>query len=124
MAWASTAPLVGAVSNAGGLGVLGVGFAPPDFIREQIQQTRALTDRPFAVNLCIEPVSYTHLLPNFFVALVPLILVFLLYSVAKLDVAVALVVGNLSALILMGRYIDKKDGSRLKGCLLYTSRCV
>ena len=56
-------------------------------------------------------------LPNFFVALVPLILVFLLYSVAKLDVAVALVVGNLSALILMGRYIDKKDGSRLKGFL-------
>ena len=54
MAWASTAPLVAAVSNAGGLGVLGVGFAPPDFIRAQIAETRALTDKPFAINLCIE----------------------------------------------------------------------
>lgn len=35
MAWISTAPLVAAVSNAGGLGVLGVGFAPEGFIREQ-----------------------------------------------------------------------------------------
>ena len=56
-------------------------------------------------------------LPNFFIALIPLILVFLLYSVAKLDVAVALVVGNIAALVLMGRYIDKKDGSRLKGMI-------
>lgn len=54
MAWASTAPLVAAVSNAGGLGVLGVGFAPAGFIREQVAQTRALTDKPFAINLCIE----------------------------------------------------------------------
>ena len=37
MAWISTAPLVSAVSNAGGLGVLGVGFAPEGFIREQIR---------------------------------------------------------------------------------------
>ena len=36
MAWISTAPLVAAVSNAGGLGVLGVGFAPEEFIRMQI----------------------------------------------------------------------------------------
>lgn len=54
MAWASTAPLVAAVSNAGGLGVLGVGFAPAGFIREQVKKTRALTDKPFAMNLCIE----------------------------------------------------------------------
>ena len=39
MAWISTAPLVAAVSNAGGLGVLGVGFAPEPFIREQIAET-------------------------------------------------------------------------------------
>lgn len=54
MAWASTAPLVAAVSNAGGLGVLGVGFAPADFIEAQVEATRALTDKPFAINLCIE----------------------------------------------------------------------
>lgn len=33
MAWTSTAPLVAAVSNAGGLGVLGVGFAAVEFDR-------------------------------------------------------------------------------------------
>lgn len=54
MAWASTAPLVAAVSNAGGLGVLGVGFAPAGFIRAQVAETRSLTDKPFAINLCIE----------------------------------------------------------------------
>lgn len=54
MAWASTAPLVAAVSNGGGLGVLGVGFAPADFIEAQVEATRALTDKPFAINLCIE----------------------------------------------------------------------
>lgn len=36
MAWVSTSPLVAAVSNAGGLGVLGVGFAPLPFVRDQI----------------------------------------------------------------------------------------
>jgi len=54
MAWASTAPLVSAVSNAGGLGVLGVGFAPPEFIEMQIRATKALTDKPFAINVFIE----------------------------------------------------------------------
>ncbi|MCU6762089.1 5-keto-D-gluconate transporter [uncultured Roseburia sp.] len=56
-------------------------------------------------------------LPNFWIALIPLILVFLLYSVAKLDVAIALAAGNIAALILMGRYIDRKDGSLLKGLI-------
>ena len=54
MAWASTAPLVAAVSEAGGLGVLGVGFAPPEFIRAQIAATRALTGKPYAINVFIE----------------------------------------------------------------------
>ena len=53
MAWISTAPLVAAVSNAGGLGVLGVGFAPEPFIREQIAETRKLTDKPFGVNIML-----------------------------------------------------------------------
>lgn len=54
MAWASTAPLVAAVSEAGGLGVLGVGFAPPPFIEAQIRATKAMTDKPYAINLFIE----------------------------------------------------------------------
>ncbi|MBE5970882.1 MAG: GntP family permease [Lachnospiraceae bacterium] len=56
-------------------------------------------------------------LPNFFVALLPLILVFVLYSVFKLDVVIALVCGILLALITMGRYIDRKEGSLRKGIL-------
>lgn len=55
MAWVSTAPLVAAVSNAGGLGVLGVGFAPPDFVKSQIEETRKLTDKPFGINVVMIP---------------------------------------------------------------------
>jgi NAD(P)H-dependent flavin oxidoreductase YrpB (nitropropane dioxygenase family) len=45
------AELAAAVSNAGGLGILGMIRMPPDYIREQIRKTRALTPRPFGVNL-------------------------------------------------------------------------
>jgi len=45
------AELAAAVSNAGGLGVLGMIRMSPDFIREQIRRTRALTNHPFGVNL-------------------------------------------------------------------------
>lgn len=55
MAWTSTAPLVAAVSNAGGLGVLGVGFAPIEFVEEQIRATRKLTDKPFGINVILVP---------------------------------------------------------------------
>lgn len=54
MAWASTASLAAAVSEAGGLGVLGVGFAPVEFIAHQIEATRALTGKPYAINVFIE----------------------------------------------------------------------
>ena len=50
MAWAATAPLVGAVSVAGGLGVLGVAFADHDFIRNQIRLVKKMTDKPFGFN--------------------------------------------------------------------------
>jgi nitronate monooxygenase len=56
MAGVARAELVAAVSNAGALGMLGMLRMPPDFIREQIRQTRALTDRPFGVNL-VPPVA-------------------------------------------------------------------
>lgn len=51
MAWVSTAGLVAAVSEAGGLGVLAAGNAPPNYVRAQIRQTRDMTSRPFGVNI-------------------------------------------------------------------------
>lgn len=47
----STPELVAAVSNAGGLGSLGAAYQTPDQITETIRRIRALTDRPFQVNL-------------------------------------------------------------------------
>jgi nitronate monooxygenase len=47
----STPELVAAVSNAGGLGSLGGAVLAPDALRAAIRAVRALTDRPFAVNL-------------------------------------------------------------------------
>ena len=42
MAWISTAPLVAAVSNAGGLGIIGAANAPAEWVREQIRLTKQL----------------------------------------------------------------------------------
>jgi len=47
--------LVAAVSNAGGLGVLGCAFLSPRKIDEMIRQTKSLTDRPFGVDTIIPP---------------------------------------------------------------------
>ena len=51
---ASTAQLVAAVSNAGGLGSLAAGMLAPAAIGEQVRQIRALTARPFAINLFVQ----------------------------------------------------------------------
>jgi len=51
MAWVATAELSSAVSEAGGLGILGGGNAPPGYVRDQIHRTRQLTDKPFGVNI-------------------------------------------------------------------------
>jgi len=48
------AELVAAVSNAGGFGVLGASGMRPEDIRKEIARTRALTDRPFGVNVIID----------------------------------------------------------------------
>lgn len=53
MAWVSTAELVAAVSNGGGLGIIGAGFMPTDVLKEEIRKTKELTDRPFGVNLML-----------------------------------------------------------------------
>lgn len=49
----TTPQLVAAVANAGGLGSLGAGYMEPEAIRAAIHEIRALTDKPFAVNLFV-----------------------------------------------------------------------
>jgi enoyl-[acyl-carrier protein] reductase II len=51
MGGVSMAPLVAAVSNAGGLGIMGAANLSPDDLREEIRRTKRLTQRPFAVDL-------------------------------------------------------------------------
>jgi enoyl-[acyl-carrier protein] reductase II len=51
MIWASGWRLASAVSNAGGLGMIGSGSMYPEVLREHIQKCRAATDKPFAVNV-------------------------------------------------------------------------
>jgi enoyl-[acyl-carrier protein] reductase II len=51
MIWCSGWELASAVSNAGGLGLLGSGSMYPDILREEIRKTKAATDKPFGVNL-------------------------------------------------------------------------
>ncbi|MFZ5646469.1 MAG: enoyl-[acyl-carrier-protein] reductase FabK [Bacillota bacterium] len=53
MAWVSTAELAAAVSEGGGLGVIGSGQAPPDWVREQVRKAKQLTDKPFGVNVML-----------------------------------------------------------------------
>jgi enoyl-[acyl-carrier protein] reductase II len=51
MAWVATAQLAAAVSEAGGLGVIGAGNAPTEWVAGQIYDVRQSTDRPFGVNV-------------------------------------------------------------------------
>lgn len=51
MIWASGWRLASAVSNAGGLGILGAGSMYPEVLKEHIQKCKAATDKPFGVNL-------------------------------------------------------------------------
>jgi enoyl-[acyl-carrier protein] reductase II len=51
MIWASGWRLASAVSNAGGLGIIGSGSMYPDVLREHIRKCKAATNRPFGVNI-------------------------------------------------------------------------
>ncbi len=53
MAWIGTAELASAVSNAGGLGLIGAGHMPPDVLRKEIQKCKGWTDKPFGVNIML-----------------------------------------------------------------------
>ena len=57
MAWVADAKLAAAVSNAGGLGLIGAASAPGEVVEAMIKQAKSLTDKP---------VSYTHLGGKFF----------------------------------------------------------
>jgi enoyl-[acyl-carrier protein] reductase II len=58
MIWASGWKLASAVSNAGGLGVIGAGSMYPDILREHIRKCKAATSKPFGVNV---PLLYPEL---------------------------------------------------------------
>jgi enoyl-[acyl-carrier protein] reductase II len=53
MAWVATHELASAVSEAGGLGIIGAGGAPAEFVRDQIIKTKEATDKPFGVNIML-----------------------------------------------------------------------
>ena len=58
MIWCTGAKLVSAVSNAGGLGLLGAGSMYPDQLEEEIKNCQVLTNKPFGVNL---PLLYPNI---------------------------------------------------------------
>lgn len=53
MAWVAEHKLAAAVSNAGGLGLIGAASAPPEVVRDEIRKCRALTENPFGVNVML-----------------------------------------------------------------------
>lgn len=53
MAWVATGELAAAVSEAGGLGIIGAGNAPAHVIREEIRKVRARTGKPFGINIML-----------------------------------------------------------------------
>ncbi len=59
MIWCSGWELASAVSNAGGLGIIGAGSMYPDVLREHLRKCKAATDKPFGVNV---PLLYPDIL--------------------------------------------------------------
>ncbi len=57
MVWCSSWELAAAVSNAGGLGLIGAGSMTPEILKEHIQKCKAATDKPFGVNV---PLLFHH----------------------------------------------------------------
>ena len=53
MAWVAEHNLAAAVSNAGGLGIIGAASAPAEVVREEIRKCKELTDKPFGVNVML-----------------------------------------------------------------------
>ena len=53
MAWIADGKLTAAVSEGGGLGIIAAGNAPADYVREQVQIARSLTNKPIGVNIML-----------------------------------------------------------------------
>jgi enoyl-[acyl-carrier protein] reductase II len=53
MAWTATGELAAAVSDAGGLGIIGSGQAPADWLREEIRKVKKVTSKPYGVNVML-----------------------------------------------------------------------
>lgn len=53
MAWVADGRLAAAVSNAGGLGIIGAGHASGEVVAQEIERAKALTNRPFGVNVML-----------------------------------------------------------------------
>lgn len=53
MAWVAEHHLAAAVSEAGGLGLIGAASAPGDWVREQVRKAKELTQKPFGVNIML-----------------------------------------------------------------------
>jgi enoyl-[acyl-carrier protein] reductase II len=53
MAWVANAKLAGSVSLAGGLGLIGAANAPGEVVREEIRKVKAMTDKPFGINIML-----------------------------------------------------------------------
>lgn len=53
MAWVAEYRLASAVSQAGGLGLIGAANAPADWVREQIRSAKRMTEKPFGVNIML-----------------------------------------------------------------------
>lgn len=53
MAWVATGELAAAVSEAGGLGIIGAGNAPGDVLEKEIRKAKELTKKPFGVNIML-----------------------------------------------------------------------
>ncbi len=66
MAWLGTAKLAAAVSEAGGLGIIGAGNMEPDMLRATIRKAKSLTTKPIGVNIYLLSEHYEE---NFMVAI-------------------------------------------------------
>ena len=53
MAWIAAGKLAAAVSNGGGLGIIAAGNAPGDYVRQQIQVAKRITNKPIGVNIML-----------------------------------------------------------------------
>lgn len=53
MAWIADGKLAAAVSNGGGIGIIAAGNAPADYVRQQIQVAKSITNKPIGVNIML-----------------------------------------------------------------------